>query len=220
MKICTHYGFGDYVICYGLIKELSKSDNITLFVRPHQSKLHIDNIIRLYASIENVHINTNDPKLYSDVIYLGWDELFKAVEAGYEKTATEYFYDQAGVPLNLLWDNFYFGRDIEKEKLIYSSLIKENEEYIFIHDDPTRGFAIRNIPTDLKIIRLMDLADVSILDCLYLVEKAREVHVSNTGLVSFIDQMGITHDNLNYHRYVRPLAFEQPILKLKWNIYE
>lgn len=31
MKICTHYGFGDYVICYGLIRELAKKDDITLY---------------------------------------------------------------------------------------------------------------------------------------------------------------------------------------------
>ena len=71
---------------------------------------------------------------------------------------------------------------------------------------------------NMKIIHLVELEDISILDTLYLVEKAKEVHMFNTGLVSFVDQMGTVHDNLNYHKYLRPALIEQPILLLNWNI--
>jgi hypothetical protein len=120
----------------------------------------------------------------------------------------------------LLWDNFYFQRDIEKEKLIYYSIVKG--EYVFIHDDKSRGFTIRNeyVPKGVQVVRLNEHPDISILDCLSLVENAKEVHLSNTGLVSFIDQMGIIHDNLNYHKYTRPAIFEQPLLRLNWNIID
>jgi len=220
MKLFPHYGFGDYVICYGLVRELAKQSDVVLFVKKHLSELHLDNVRRLYASIENVEINANDPKLYSDVVYLGWDKFFKAVDEDYGLTATEYFYNQFNVPLSLLWDNFYFERDTEKEKSIYHSIVKG--EYVFIHDDKSRGFTIRDehILKGVQIVRLNEHPEVSILDCLYLVEKAKEVHLSNTGLVSFIDQMGISHNNLNYHRYTRPAIFEQPLLRLNWNIID
>ncbi len=225
LYFCTHYGFGDYVICYGLVKELAKiHDNVILFAIPHRSPLHIDNIRRLYGSIKNVQITTESPELYKNVMYLGWSKFTEAVKQGYSLPFANFFYAQAGVPLNLLWDNFYFERDIAKEKEIYYDKLglRDGEEYVFLHDDPVRGFVInrRYITPDIKIIHLVELEDISILDTLYLVEKSKEVHAYTTGLVSFIDQMNIQHGNLNLHKYIRPLSFDQPILRLKWNIIE
>jgi hypothetical protein len=223
MNICTHYGFGDYVICYGLIKEIAKSHNVVnLFAIEHQSKLHIENIKRLYSSIKNVNVITDNPTQYKDVLYLGWDKYWEVVKHNSLIRFPEYFYKQANVPLELLWDNFYFKRDMKKEKEIFYDILglKDYEKYVFLHDDPTRGFVInkRYLP-DIKTIHLVDLPEISILDTLYLIEKAKEVHMTNTGLVSFVDQMNIKHDNLNYHKYVRPMEFEQPILRLNWNMY-
>lgn len=222
LKVCIHYGFGDYVVCYGLIKELAKEHDIILFAIPHRSKLHIDNIKRLYSSIENVYISDKDPKLFTDVLYIGWDKFFETVEKDPSANCIRYFYNQVGVPLNKMWDNFYFKRDIKKEKEIYNSLGLNGEEYIFLHDDPTRDLVIdrKYLTPNLRIVHLIELENISILDVLYLVEKSKEVHVFNTGLVPFIELMNIKHNNLNYHKYLRPLYFEQPILKLKWNIIE
>lgn len=219
LLLYTHYGFGDYVMCYGMIKELSKEyDLVTLFVRPHRSKLHIDNIRRLYSSIKKVQISEENPKLHDGVVYVGDEPGVK-----HDMECVKVFYKHMGVSLNLLWDNFYFKRDIKKEKEIYYDQLglKDNEEYIFLHDDPVRNFIINRekyINPDIKIIHLVELEDISILDTLYLVEKSKEAHMYNTGLVSFVDQMCIVHDNLNYHKYIRPRLFDQPVLKMKWKI--
>lgn len=221
MNLCIHYGFGDYVVCYGMVKELAKTEDVTLFAIPHCAPQHIDNITRLYSSIKNVKISIDDPRRYSDTVYVGYDAFFKALERDPNLQNQKFFYEQAGVPFNLLWDNFYFKRDRKREKEIYYDVLglKDGEEYIFLHDDPSRGFVIkREHLSDLRIVQLNKHQDVSILDTLYLVEKCKEFHVMNTGLVPFVDQMKIKHDNLNYHKYIRPLPFEQPILKMKWNI--
>jgi len=218
LLLFTHYGFGDYVMCYGMIKELSKEhDLVTLFVRPHRSKLHIDNVRRLYSSIKNVKISENDPALFDDVVYVGESPGVK-----FDRQCAKVFYTHMEVPLGLMWQNFYFKRDIKKEKEIYYDKLglKDNEKYTFLHDDPVRNFIIdrKYVNPNMKIIHLVELEDISILDTLYLVEKAKEVHMFNTGLVSFVDQMGTVHDNLNYHKYLRPGLIEQPILLLNWNI--
>lgn len=223
LYLCTHYGFGDYVVCYGLVKELSKRyKNIILFARPHRSKLHIDNIRRLYASIENVKVITEDPKLYKNVLYIGGKKFLRAIRRDPSIQCSKFFYDQVGIPLNLMWNNFYYKRDLDKEKEIYYDKLglKDKEEYVFLHDDPARDFIInmKYIKPNIKIIQLTDLMDVSILDTLYLVEKSKELHSFNSGLVVFIDQMDIKHNNLNLHKYVRPLLSDQPILRLNWNI--
>lgn len=218
LKLCPHYGFGDYVVCYGLVKELSKRyDKIILYVKPHRSYLQIDNVRRLYSSIENVEINTDEPG--DDVFYIGWEEYAKAILCHPETQMQQFFYDQVGVPLNLMWDNFYFKRDMKKEEDIYKGLGLEGQDYVFLHDDPVRNFVInRKYLPDMKIVHLVELPDISILDTLYMIEKAKEVHMTNTGLVSFVDQMNIKHNCLNYHKYPRPLEFEQPILRLNWKI--
>lgn len=221
MNLCIHYGFGDYIVCYGMVRELAKTQDINLFAIPHRSPLHIENIKRLFSSIKNVNIVTDHPCNYENVVYIGYEAFFKAVEQNPYIQNQEFFYAQAGVAFNLLWDNFYFERDTKKEHEVYYDKLglKDGEEYILLHDDPERGLVInRNYPSDTKIIHLVDHQDVSILDTLYLVEKCKQLHVINTGLVPFVDQMRIEHESLNYHKYIRPLLFEQPILRMKWNI--
>jgi hypothetical protein len=223
LYLCTHYGFGDYVMCYGLIKELSlKYNKIFLFGLPHCTPLHINNIKRLYSSIKNVEIITKDPSLYKDVMYLGWGKYFEMIEGGAAIQCAKYFYKQAGVPLNLMWSNFYFKRDLDKERDIFYNRLKlrDDDEYIFLHEDISRDYIIdrKYIKPGVRVIILNQMPDISILDILYLIERAAEVHIINTGLVSFVDQMNIKHDNLNYHKYTRPESFEQPILRLKWKI--
>lgn len=223
MKLCIHYGFGDYVICYGLVKELSyRHDEIILFAIPHRSKLHIENIRRLYANIPNVMISTDDPKTHEDTVYIGWDEFFDAVKRGYNLPFPNYFYVQAGVSIQKMWDNFSFNRDRNREREIYYDLLglKDGDIYDFLHDDPVRGFVIRNkyIDPSVRTVQLTENEDISILDTLYIVERSRRLHTFTTGLVPFIDQMNIRHNNLNLHQYIRPHAYDQPILKLNWNI--
>jgi len=220
LYICTHYGFGDYVICYGMIRELAKRyDSVILFAIPHRSPLHVDNICRLYESIPNVYITTDKPENYKDVLYVGWDKFLEHIKTDQQTSFVKFFYDQVDVPINLLWDNFYFERDTEKEKEIYYDKLglKDGEEYIFLHDDPIRGFVI-NRQFNEKIIHLVDLEDISILDILYVVEKSKEVHSFTSGLVPFIDLMNIQHSSLNLHEYIRPMPYDQPILRLNWNI--
>ena len=223
MKLCIHYGFGDYVICYGLVRELAyRHEEVILFAIPHRSKLHIENIRRLYASIPNVRISTDDPHSYEDTVYIGWSEFSDAVKKGYNLPFPNYFYAQAGVSINKLWDNFTFERDMNREKEIYYDILglKYGDVYDFLHDDPFRGFVIRReyVDPSVRTVQLTENEDISILDTLYLVEHSRRLHTFTTGLVPFIDQMNIQHNNLNLHRYIRPHAYDQPILKLNWNI--
>ena len=223
LYLCIHYGFGDYVICYGMVRELAKRHRkIVLFAIPHRSPLHIDNIKRLYGNIDNVIISTDDPREHENVMYIGWVKFNAAVIGGYNLPFANYFYQQAGVPLNLLWDNFAFERNMDREREIYYDLLKlkDGEVYDFLHDDPVRNFVIRKqyIDPAVRTIHLVELEDISILDTLLLVERSRKLHTFTTGLVSFIDQMNIQHPDLNLHQYIRPNTYDQPILKLNWNI--
>lgn len=110
---------------------------------------------------------------------------------------------------------------MDREKEVFSELgLHKGDVYDILHDDPFRGFVVRKeyLDPNVRTIHLMYLDDVSILDTLYLIENCRRLHTFTTGLVAFVDQMGIRHNGLNLHRYIRPLPFDQMILKLNWNI--
>ena len=54
----------------------------------------------------------------------------------------ESFYLQNNLPSNYRWEKFNVIRDIESEKELFSKFDVKENEYVFIHDDSSRGFNI------------------------------------------------------------------------------
>jgi len=236
MKLLTHNRIGDLCICYGFIKEFSlQYDDILLYIDLNICKY--SNIERLFSSIPNIHFTEerfNDNE-YDKLISSNW--WFQQVYPWYEnpKNPTpfpfgedmifdRFWYKLAEVPFNKKWDNFYLKRNIDKEKEIYYDVLglKDNEEYIFLHDDPynkdeDRTIQRKYINPNIKLIDIGQYPEISLLDTTYLIEKSKEVHVINSSFRTFIDLMNIKHNNLNYHKYARSNPAEQAAVRLKWN---
>jgi hypothetical protein len=133
-----------------------------------------------------------------------------------------HWYNKCNIDFNKKWDNFYFERDTKKEKELYYDILglKDNEKYIFLHEDSSRNFTINKtlIRNDLKIVNISNFLDISILDTLYVMEKSEELHLINSAFLTFFDLNQIHHENKFYHKYTRRCAVEQPGLKMNWNI--
>jgi hypothetical protein len=220
-----------------MIKEFSKQyDTITLTIKDN-GPLHISNIQRLFSSIKNVELTTETfHGSYDKVISSEW--WFQQISPWFQNPRLPYtlgedmigdrfWYKLAAVPFYLKWDNFYFERDTNKEKEVFYDIfqLKDNQQFIFLHEDPLNKDADRTIKrkyisNNYRVIEFPKYPNVSILDILYTIEKAKEVHVHNTGLLSFIDLMNIQHNNLNYHKYTRPNPVEQAALRLNWKIID
>lgn len=234
LYLYTHTQFGDHCICYGLVKELSKKYyRVFLFTKKafknkdgswNTRNIHIENVKRLYSTIKNVIVITDNPKDYDNVMVIGWDKFFNDVKSGKPVVFDKYFYEQANIPFNLKWDNFYIKRDLEKEKDIFYNILKlkDNEPFIFLQEDSTRKYIIdrKYANTNIKVLETSKMLDVSIMDLTYTIEKANEVHVINSSFLNFIDLAGIKNTNLFYHKYTRPKPYEQPSLRLPWKIIE
>ena len=252
LKLYTYPAFGDHVVCFGLIKEMAKyRDQIDYYTDPI-SERSLNNYKRLYSSINNVRIVEEPIVMISDHessvkmdIHVTFSPEWYAKMGPWLKDpslpyhcnisqpdwfsedmkAESVWYTFQGFPLYLKWDNFYFERDLKKEKEIYYDRLGLNDKdpFIFIHEDPARNYMINKkyISLNYRWVELSKLPeDISLLDMLYVVEKAKEVHMFNTGFLVFIDVMNIRHDNLIYHKYCRDPFWDQPATRLNWKIIE
>jgi len=244
-KVGSYLGFGDHCSCFGAIKEMAKYHNVIEYYSGlPREKYTRDNIGRLYASIPNVILMEDalcDKYVEMDFAFANtfhwsqdigpWDSVEEIPEHLKENAefwrCERQWYHNAGIPFNLKWDNFYYERDPNKEREIYYDILglKDGEYFVFLHEDTTRGFEYDtkgykinydHVNTNLKIIPLQDLKDISILDLVYTLERAHEIHSFNSGIAIFVDLAVKTHDNLFYHHYVRPKNFWRPTFKLNW----
>jgi hypothetical protein len=226
---------GDHILCYSIIKYYAKQyDEIIVFVRPLSDR-HIQNLKRLYSSLPNVNmqlssnheeslnfINSNKDNKY---LIFGHEDYRNALAQNNNLLRFDkYFYEKAGVPFENKWNEFYFERDLEKEKYIFYDIfkLKDDQSFIFLQEDPSRIFLINRNYIDFfsSILESSKFPEVNIFDFLYTIEHAKQVHFINSAFLTFIDIMQIKHDNLFYHKYVRPSEHEQPHLKLNWKIIE
>jgi len=237
-KVYTYPKFGDHCIAYGIVKEFAKHHDKILMYTDKCTKELRDTNKRLYSSIKNVVLMDepyNEEKHKKDwgiANTKAWQDKVKPwIDNPLLPAPTWYndywrfdnqWYMNASIPIIFKWKNFYFERDEKKEKEIFYDILKlkDNEDFIFWHEDPNRNWLLKreNVPTDIRWVYFSNLNDINILDILYTIEKAKEVHTFNTGFPHYIDYMNIQHKNLYFHKYIRPMVFEQPILKLNWKI--
>ena len=247
-KVASYLGFGDHCSVFGMLKEFSKYyDEIEYYSNLPRKKITYENSLRLYSSIPTIKIML-EPAIFKNIkidYYIAntteWEIKTKpwrenpnlpiGDEFGdnpEEWRCEQQWYKNAIIPFRLKWDNFYLERNLEKEKeIFYDKLeLKDNEEFIFLHEDTTRGFEYRPegykinrkyINKDIKTIELLDIQDISVLDLIYTFEKAKEIHSFNSGIAIFIDLvLKEDHPALFYHDYVRKKVFWRPTFKLNW----
>jgi hypothetical protein len=149
------------------------------------------------------------------------EEYFKNLSTHYYPTFDYGFYSMAHVPYQDRWNKFYFQRDIDKELDVYSKLgLKDGDEYIFIHEDPSRNRLLdrKYFPQGIRQIRSDDYRDIRMFDFLYTIKKAKEIHVMDSCFLALIDNMQIQHDKLFLHNYGVNKISTPTAVSLNWNI--
>jgi len=225
---------GDHILCYPIVRHYSALyDKIFVFARPLGDR-HINNVNRLYSSLPNVQIilspdhnhtlnfmNINPNNKY---LVFGHEDYRAKLAIDPNTRFDKHFYEEANVPFEDKWSKFYLERDMLKEKRAFYDIIglTDDEEFIFLQHDKTRGYEINKtyINEEIRVIDTTNYPDIGIFDFLYTIEKAKEVHEINSSFMTLIDMLQLREDGLFYHKYVRPSEFEQPHLKLNWKVIE
>lgn len=201
-----HFGFGDHIICNGMVRHFYKQyGELSLFCYNH----NLNNVLYMYRDLENLNVigvyNDSSAMNYAkknnlDYVQIGFSKLYELMP---QLTCDKAFYKIAGLDFSVRFDEFYFQRDYEQEQKVLDILNPLGEKYIFVHDDPERGFSLdcNKINSNFKIIK--NDKQFKIFDYLTLLENAEEIHFMQSSFKEMICSYKIDKPILYQHNYIR-----------------
>lgn len=207
--IYHHMGLGDHFTCNPIVRHYYKQfDKIYLFCYKHFES----NIKFMYRDLPNLHTIglQSDNEVEEYIVQNNISE--KLIKVGFDKTRAvkdqvetfdEGFYLSENLPFSLRFDGYFVERDMDNEMKLYQTLNPNDEDFIFVHEDPDRGMFLdkNRIRQDLKIIK--NDKSFLIFDYIYLISRAKEVHVMQSSLKDMINSYSFPDTKFFLHNYVR-----------------
>lgn len=208
LHIHHHLGLGDHIICNGMVRSLlEREGEVTVFVKERNH----DCVKRMYDDTNNIHLyplpDGKDECAAVDrivkssnvrLLRVGFDQLFAVPNMNFD----EVFYIYAGVPFEKRWSKFHVRRDKECESRVLAKLNPHHERYMFVHDDPARGYHLNPPnPHNLKVIKNDPSEDI--FSMIGVLENAAEIHCMESSFKCLIENISSVKCNLYFHRQVR-----------------
>jgi hypothetical protein len=114
----------------------------------------------------------------------------------------EQIYTLLELPFEIRYKNFRLPKNLDSANKLYNSLVSNNEKYILVHTGSSEridGYAIE-ISTDKKVIDLTKPLSNNMLDYVYLIQNAEEIHCVPSAFYCLVDSIyNQTKGNLYYH---------------------
>ena len=231
-----HLGLGDHLdcnaICRALVNE-HRYKKVNVFAKTHYSKM-IEFMYRDEPRINVIPVDKNNEavdirkilssKLNPRLIKIGHDEYPWGREKELNKGCAEIFYDLAGMEYHRRFDEFYFDRDPIEEERLLKKLNPENKPYVFVHDDPARGYEIplekiKDMVGDRIIIK-NDISENMFYFCKIL-ENADQIHCMESSFRSLVETLN-PQGKLYFHNFRSAASgflgnsTQQPWQEIKW----
>ncbi len=224
--IYHHMGLGDHIDCNALVRSyLKKYEKVFLFAKkkysnmidymyrdeqnitiiPIDSSKYDDNYKKEYQTISDFVLRNN----ISNFIKIGHENYPWGNEKTLQKGCAELFYEQISLDPQSRFTNFYFLRDLEQEERVYLKLNPNNEPYIFVHDDDTRGYSIADekifniCGKEIKIIR-NDLSE-NIFHFFKILENAEQIHLMESSFKSLVEILNMKKECF-FHNFRKEAA--------------
>lgn len=204
--IYHHLGFGDHIICNGMVRYFYKQYNeLSLFCYNH----NLENVLYMYRDLDNLNVIGIDSD-QSAVQYIS-DNKLDSIEVGFSKlknlmpklACDKAFYKSIGLDFSIRFDEFYFERNYEQENQVLKKLNPSNEKYIFVHDDPSRGFKLDLSKINCKYKIIENDKNFKIFDYLTLLENSEEIHFMQSSFKELICSYKMEKPILYQHSYIR-----------------
>lgn len=210
--IYHHLGLGDHFHCNGVVRFLLKNKYQNKKVNLFAKKKYFEMVKFMYRDLDNLEIipitnnekdELNEVNSYikaSDTIEkIGFNYFLENKDKG--KTIDILFYDQFNIDYSDRLKLTYWKRDISSEEKLYDQLV-EKENYVFVHDDPSRNFIITdsNISKDYQIIR--NSYKYSIFDYGKIIENAKEIHVMESSARCMLEYLNTKNSKHFLYNFV------------------
>ena len=101
------------------------------------------------------------------------------------------FYKQFGLPYNLRFEKTYWKRDYKREKKLFEKLTIENKNYVFVHDDESRGIKIDSSRIHKKYNIIRNDNKNLIFDYGLILENAKELHLMESSFRQLTENLNI-----------------------------
>jgi hypothetical protein len=149
---------------------------------------------------EAIRFVENNSTIKNNLIKPGFENLDSCLN---RMTFDEAFYHLAGLGFQIRFDEFYLERDMDKEDEVCRTLNPDNEKYIFVLDDPKRGYNINmeKVTDEYKVIR--NDYQFGMFDYIKLLENAEEIHMMQTGFLDLVNSYEMNKPKIYRHNYVR-----------------
>lgn len=208
MHVAVHFGLGDFLCSYGLVRTLASAGPVILYCParhlPTLSEAYHGTGVRLAVrncyedAVTAVHHAVPDG---GRPLILGWadpafDGLRKALGA-FDRV----FYAQARLP--------FFLKTFYPLPVTEAPLPVPSGPFAFVHDDADRGYPIDvgRIPEALPIVRPQDLGR-SLFEYREVLLAATEIHVIDSAFFNYvamlIGEVPALAERVWWHRYARP----------------
>jgi hypothetical protein len=216
--IYHHLGLGDHIICNGLVRCLiKKEEEYIMFVKEH----NLTTVKFMYRDLKNLSFLVGDDEFASNFIKENNLTHNDLIIAGFytHPNAEEFddgFYLQNNIDFNSRWSNFKCERDYESEKTIFNKFGVKEGEYVFIHDDKSRGYEIDEsyvINKDLPIISPVIGYTKNCFDYCYLMQHSKESHFIDSSFKLIFDSLKLRNSNLFYHINLKNGTIKDTITK-------
>lgn len=208
MKVSIHLGAGDAIICAPIIAKLAaENDEVIIPSWAH----NVESVQSFFVNYPNVKIQVvTDGHLhgFEDAeIELGH---YSAIRKLPDESFVQWFFRQAGMTEEERWkwcpiNDMPWIEAFEDEKM---------EPFIFIHDDPERGFIIKH--KEGKNI-LFPRKEGDILKWVKYLMHADEIHCIDSSFLHLAEAVP-TKGKLFYHQYARPNSTDNYKFRKKWTI--
>lgn len=202
----THLGLGDMILCNGLLRNICKiKKDVVTFSKPE----YCESVKFMYRDVRNLKIlcltNNEIDNILNTVaeknkVWIGYGNIENLLSVF---RFDECFYKQIGLNFERRWTDFYLERNKQAEKDLMNRYRLTTNEYIFVHDDASRGYIIpdNKLPENIKIFR-PEKNEPNIFNYCTIIENAKQIHVMDSCFKHIADSLNLTNE-LFYHVYIR-----------------
>jgi len=187
--IYHHLGLGDHITLSPLVREYAKQSHEVWVLTKER---YVDNVEFLYRDCPNIKIFPcqGDPEAH--LIWNNWTDvklMHMYQKSWIDEEKGKFFedgwYTSLGYTPEFRKENFKLERDKKREQEAYDAIVKD-DNFIFVHDDPSRGYNI-DVEFEGQIIRSNDYPEFLVFDFLKIIEEAKEVHVMYSSFFAFLE---------------------------------